>query len=204
MKKTITLTAVIVMLLFLTDCRKITRVTDVSGTVYDAVTMAPLANIKVFLLTQAEGALGAGASPVMDISTDHDGHYSFKFKADRNYMYSLLATDSRHLSGQAAMDNFKDNKNVNIKLNPAAYIKLHLKNTSPFDANDLLVVKNSYALYYGLSLTGMATDTILLLQEPGNDNTLIHWSVKKNGITTYDDSTMYCAGFDTTLLDINY
>ncbi len=203
-KKKLNIIILIIAILTL-GCRKITHKTDVSGVVYDATTTTVLSHAHVYLLKENGSCFSCNPAPYMDTYTNSDGGFSFNYKAEKGYTYSLGASATNYFDQQSGIiyvDSDKNNKKEKILLNPHAYLKLHIKNTSPFDGSDEISVN---FISHPFSFYGTAVDTILTVQAVfGNVNNSIYWGVKKNGVITNNSSSVYCSAFDTTLYNLNY
>jgi hypothetical protein len=203
MKKKIIITIIIYATFFIA-CRKITRETNVSGNVYDATSMAPLAHVKVSLMAKNESALGGRPSAVKDTYTDVDGGFVFNFRAEKTNDYSVEASESRYQTTGGDVEKFKNNKNIKLIMPRSSFLKIHVKNTSPFDVNDAIGVTANYAWPPPFNFFGTTVDTYVISKGVGDNNCIVSWYVSKNSTNTNFNDTVYCPAFDTTLYNLNY
>ena len=201
MKKPAYISLLVIMVLLTGACRKITRNTEVHGTVRDARTESIIPNAHVYLSGKVESAMGSGYSTIAEAITGADGAFSFEFKAERDYMYAVSATAYNYSGGFTVIDKFKNNKNETISLDPHAWVRLHVKNTSPFDSNDFINIVNfdpAFGFY------GTTVDTVVVGRVHGGMNWNFQWYTTKNGVNTSSAATVFSPIFDTVNYDLNY
>ena len=177
--------------------------TIVKGRVLEYGTNEPVAGAKVNLLG-GEWSLGGSFGSIQDtFVTDADGYYEFTFKPKEDYIYYLDAEKEQYWDFIPTLDfsDYKEN-NLDIVLDPEAYLELHVKNVNPFDNQDRIHSSfggNSPDDYYGMSVDIFRRETVR-----GNRNINLTWGVVKNSeITEYWD-TIYCPAYDTTLYEVLY
>lgn len=196
--------ALVLINMLLGACRKINHETDVSGTVYDASTMAVISQAHVYLLKENGNCFTCNPVPFADTYADANGNFSFNYKADKGYSYSLGATATNYFDepgGNIYVVNFKNNKNEKILLKPHAYLKLHIKNTIPFNGDDVIGVNFTTSPFH---FYGTQIDTTLTAKVFGNSTNPVSWAVTKNNLITNYSGSIYCPRFDTTTYTINY
>ncbi|MGZ4035175.1 MAG: carboxypeptidase-like regulatory domain-containing protein [Bacteroidia bacterium] len=206
MKISLNIFIAIAAIIFFSACRKITRETSVSGHVYDACSQATIPFAHITLSKSDDACNHCGSSVEMDTYTDANGFFSLNYKAERHYLYSVNASVNNYISDGVNSDNFKNNDNKKILLHAKVYVKVHIKNTTPFDVNDQIDVEYIYTSQLPYEYHGTAVDTTIVLEAMGCTNHDLRWTVKKNGITTNYDATINCntAPLDTTLYNISY
>jgi hypothetical protein len=94
------------------------------------------------------------------VKTDAAGKYKIDFEPDDSKSYAITAEFPQYFEGtknEGVLKN-KKNKDVNLELQPEAYLKLHIKNVNPFDESDSFllglnsdVYGNSINRLYGVS-----------------------------------------------------
>ncbi|MDD5570289.1 MAG: hypothetical protein PHD97_03940 [Bacteroidales bacterium] len=109
--------------------------------------------------------------------------------------------------------NEKHKNEVNIKFDSApAYLKLHIKNQTPFDNNDRVCVflqrphfgTCTFLINTGeVCFTGMTIDTIINIKLD-KYGWYIAWSYTKNSLTYPNNDTFQISENDTLLYNINY
>lgn len=205
--------------MLLVACRKINHETDVSGTVYDASTMAVISHAHIYLLKENGNCFTCNPVPYQDTYSDANGNFSFNYKADKGYSYSLGATATNYFDepgGSIYVDNFRNNKKDNISLKPQAYLKVVVKDIAPVDSFNTLNL-SPYGEYSGQWRDGSGTfyngkyggtiDTFTVSKVFGNAINEVYYSITDNatGAVTYSlRKSLYCSAFDTTFYNINY
>jgi hypothetical protein len=131
------------------SCKKARYETEVCGKVHDASTLAGIATATVYLQKQNYDCFTCPPQTVTSTTTDANGNYSFTFMAEENFDYTLVAAKEKYYNnastGGVSVGRIgKKNKNKNIPITPYAWIKLHVKNTTPFDGGDYISVNNSF------------------------------------------------------------
>lgn len=215
---------VLIMVFIITDlllagCRKINHETDVSGTVYDVTTLTVISQAHVYLLKVNGNCFTCNSVPFADTYTDANGNFSFNYKADKGYSYSLGATATNYfdeLDATIYVDNFKNNKNNKILLKPQAYLKVLVKDIAPVDSFSTLNL-SPYGEYSGQWRDGSGIfyngkyggtiDTFTVSRVFGSAINEVYYSITNNatGAVIYSlRKSLYCNAFDTTTYTINY
>ena len=199
----------IAILLFV-GCRKISHNTDVSGSVNENGTYRSMADVTVYLLKQ-DGNCFSCVNPfriVQTTNTDENGRFSFDFKSEKGYTYTLAAKKNNYfdlVGGVIHIDKDKNNKGISITLIPYAYLKLHIRNVNPFNGLDLFSISHSYLNY---NFYGANVDTIFTISPSapfkGNEINTLYYGVERNNIITGYSTQVYCPAFDTAFTSVDY
>ncbi|HEV7231528.1 MAG TPA: carboxypeptidase-like regulatory domain-containing protein [Bacteroidia bacterium] len=190
----------------LLSCKKTQR-THVDGSTKDASNLNTISGATVYLKQRDPNCSSCfSGTNVSQTRSDANGKFTFDFNANNGYLYNVSATADKYLnnlsSGGSNLANGQDNE-VNIQLQPAGFLKIHVKNTSPHDAWDVLwmhsVLGTDSAAFKGISIDTSFTQTVY-----GSSANPLTWSVKKNGVLTLHNAYVNCVAFDTTYYSLNY
>lgn len=195
----------ITVILILTSCKALVETGVVKGVVKDATTGHPISNADVFLLRNeiADGDIwnGGGPSEQMDYTTsDANGVFTFHFDYNKNYYYLCGSEKDLYFDLNQEFkvdDEIKDGVNVEILLNPIAWLKVHYRNDPPALTTDILGVNG----YITEVLYGSEIDTSLTYKTQGNVWSKIYWAI---GYEPTNIDSIYCPAFDTTYFEILY
>jgi hypothetical protein len=197
--KTMKLVHLIIVFLFITiswNCKKDRSTTIAEGAVFESGTTKVVSGADVFLIAKNNNCLTCQGGVISTTKTDASGKFSFNFKAEDGAIYNLLAKKNMY---------FESDFVKSPVINPRAYLKLHIKNTQPFDPSDYINVVNSFidpptvTIFYG-----MQVDTFAIGEVCGNRSNNVMWFVEKNSIKSTLYGQVLCPAFDTTTYDINY
>ena len=173
-----------------TNCKKDSSTTTTAeGAVIDKTTQKSIAGATARLIKVNSSFMGGSSLKVVSqMTVDATGKYSFTFTPDLDYSYQVGASANKYFTDEGDNHYIHTGKKnlILIPLQPEAYLKIHVKNASPYDGNDYIHInENGIETFYGMNV-----DTSVTLLENGNT------VVTKYGI--------YCPAFDTTLYNINY
>jgi hypothetical protein len=191
------------------SCEKtLIKTGNIVGVVKDSTTGELIANADVFLLQNeiGDGDIwnGGGPSEQIDyVTSDANGNFMFTFDYDKNYRYLCGAEKDLYfdLDQEFAVDeDAKDGVNVEVLLNPVAYISMHLQAINEYEVSDYISVSNLYSTFYGSDI-----DTNLIFTVQGNIDNKIVWFIYIDGSAEGSESLdVYCPAFDTTFVEILY
>lgn len=175
--------------------------TRVTGTVTEFGNGKPIAGSTVIIQKANVDAMVSYAfSTYLSVKTDANGKYSFTYTNDDKFQYRIAASDFVHFNS----DYFslkKGHNAISIQQYPPSYLKGHFKNINPYDLSDRIDGNG----YLNFTFIGSTIDTITYAKlVPGNTTISNTFFVTKNSIQTSFSKNVYCPGFDTTILDINY
>ena len=178
-KKNLLLITVSAIALFFSCSKEKRYHTTVNGVVIETYQSQAIAEATVYLLEKEDdggiGSIGSGysyGSTIQTTTSGSDGSYSFEFTARKKYIYFVTAAKTEcESTGDPSYVKViakKDNEEKNIPLIAYGYCKLHIKNTTPIDPNDLFTM---YTMYYSidpsvnnaheLDFYGVIVDTIM-------------------------------------------
>ncbi len=195
------------------SCEKpLIKTGSIIGVVKDATTGEPIANADVFLMQNeiGDGDIwnGGGPSEQIDCTTsDANGNFSFLFDYDKGYRYLCGAEKSLYfdLNQEFSVDeDTKNGNNVEVLLNPIAWVSITCVNIFPHDSNDEITLS---LLLDGNNpeLIGSDIDsTLCCFTLNGNSENRIVWYVTKGGGDSSYFQNVYCPSFDTTYFEILY
>ncbi len=192
------------------SCEKpLIKTGSIIGVVKDATTGEPIANADVFLMQNeiGDGDIwnGGGPSEQIDYTTsDANGNFSFLFDYDKDYRYLCGAEKSLYfdLNQEFSVDEeIKDGNNVEVLLNPVAWLSVHVKAINDYEPSDFIGINSLLNdPYYGEDV-----DTIEVVSVYGNSDYQLTYFLYEGGVETYSHTDyIYCPSFDTTYHEILY
>ena len=170
-------------------CKKVKN-NEADATIYvkQYKTGTPIANAKI-LITRGRPGSGIGSSIVDSLFTDSNGKASYKKTLDEDYMYYAEAykekyfdTHNQQVSVSLGEKDFK----TTIYMYAHSYVKLHVKNVSPFNQYDSL--ESSIFCGNNTFIQGFTIDTVFLVCDNDYkflgdfDNYGFNYTVTKNSI----------------------
>ena len=188
------------------SCEKpLIKTGSIIGVVKDATTGEPIANADVFLMQNeiGDGDIwnGGGPSDQIDYTTsDANGNFSFLFDYDKDYRYLCGAEKSLYfdLNQEFSIDEeTTDGNNVEVLLNPVAFLSIHYENVVPNSLFDNFAING----YISDGFKGADIDTTIVYQVQGNIYNVLYWGLYMD--ITYTDS-IFSPSFDTTYFEILY
>lgn len=196
----------IALFLLLAACKKDpdSGPSSAQGAVVDATTQQPVPFARVALARRPSGIVSSvGYSQLQNVQADAQGRYSLSFEASEDYEYALFGIAPRYLESVTPtfLERGKKN-NVNVPIQPEGYVRLHIKNITPFDQGDEFVFTNDS--YPQPRFIGAAIETTLVVTTNGNLENQLTWIVTKNFIQQAYSQTIYTPAHDTTDFQINY
>lgn len=202
--------AFLLMFFLFTTCKK-DKTIIVNGTVVDETrSLTGISNATVYLQERKSDLTCFSCLPytIATYNADASGHFSFSFEGREGYVYSVVGSATNYFSNIASGDDIsvdsRTKDNIEVTLKPVAWLKLHLKNTTPFDGTDQIGADNSFVTGGGGTFSGTTVDTIVVGSVYGNNDVKVVWFVTKNGLQTPHSAILFCPRFDTTSYNINY
>lgn len=160
---------------------------------------------KVYLHQLDPSCFGCGAGIIDTFYSTTDGSYNFTFNADKDYGYSVSASNNSCFENHNPISVNKGKKNnIDITLSPIAHLRLHIKNKYPENEADYINVSNTYFNGGVYVFWGTNVDTSVIDIINGNRSNNVIWFTEKNGVKKNLTSTIYCPAFDTTEYTIEY
>jgi hypothetical protein len=222
MKKPHILVLIIVGILVVTgfgiSCKKEKEKININGTVYDPNLKTFLANAHITISASmiSSGFYNSNYTDIASTTTDANGAFNFEFDKQKSAGYRVFISKDNYF------DNTIDINDADVvpgtpytaayNLYPVAYIKLHVKNSTPYDTSD--AIRYSYTSGYltcyeccSNILTkgyGKNYDVTTKCKTYGSQNVMINWSVYKAGYDVAYSDTIFCIPFDTTTYQILY
>jgi hypothetical protein len=197
---------IILLVLTLFSCRR-NRDEELSTkaniTVRDRETLdsLPGAQVTIFKVKRTDNTL---VSLVNEGTADNNGFYSNTFISDENYYYYTTAQSGSYLIANYEIINRGRENNIEVKLARPGYLSIHLKNTSPFDTNDVVNIFNSNYYLTSQIFTGNSIDTTIIITAYGNQSNPVNWKVTKNDTTITYNQTFNYISLDTISFDLFY
>ncbi len=141
--KTLKFYHIIVVSLFLiglVGCSKESTETEVNGFVADATNFNRLAGATVYLKAVNDNCFSCQGNTIETTTTDANGNFGFNFTHDKSLTYNVVANYTNYytsFNGGVLLKNGEKNTAI-LTLTPKAYLRVFIKNTSPYDGNDVI------------------------------------------------------------------
>ena len=203
----------IIVIMFFTSCKKMLYETTANITLVDITTKKPIANADVYLLNRDNTSWSGpqNTSLVTHYKTNNLGKCTFVFTPEE-YGWFEFAAEADGYYENDDFDNgiIQDIGKVNdmiLEMHPEAYVKVYIKNISPYNSNDIIKVYGvaSPSSWGGEhSYNGLDVDTFTISTTYGNHYRSDNYYVRKNNIETQYSYEFYCPAHDTTYYYINY
>jgi hypothetical protein len=202
----------------ITACKKHKNVITINGQVYDPYISTYLsgANVTISSSKLSSGFFNSNYTDIATTTTDANGSFSFEFDQEKSAGYRFYIAKENYFDLTVDVPD-ADIQPENIytttfNLYPAAYLKLHVKNTNPHDSTDLIAysynIDNiSCAECCSNTITkgyGKTYDVTSKCKTYGSRDVQINWHVDKWNLDVAYSDTVFCAPFDTTFFEILY
>lgn len=208
-------------IVFLSSCHKSSSAsvnsgpTHVDGSVVDITNGNLIANANTELIqidysqqSIVGGSPSSGLTVLARKPADANGNFSYDFSANSNYGYEIFSWQNNYVNDPlyaTKIDKTPGKSSISVKLQPYAYLKIHLKNSTPSDMHDYISlhiqqIGGTYPTFYGTKVD----TTVAYFRLNGNAKNTISWGVGKNGKEYVDDTSVYLKELDTTQININY
>lgn len=195
------------LLLFLGSCGKQDFTTTISGQVLEFGSNIPIENATVYVYGgEADGNFsnpGLFLETIDSAITDINGFYQFSFDSES---YPTLRMDALHQNyfpiAHWTQNIFSTkNNDIDIILDPHAWLELTIKNIAPTDNFDVIYVGNTSGFRNINDMYGSDIDTTVIGLVKGNDPDLkVIWFANSEGF----NEKKYCPALDTTRFEILY
>jgi hypothetical protein len=137
----------VILITWLAACRKEQKDLQLEGTVRNARTLMPIGGVYVELEQQVveDGVFGGAFRPAGEAYTNTDGNFSIKWPRQTIAQLRVSASKSNYIAHQTTLnpDQFQPGVTVtrNLKLYPATFISVRLRNTGETSASDQIRFK---------------------------------------------------------------
>ncbi|MBL7816635.1 MAG: hypothetical protein JNL70_16560 [Saprospiraceae bacterium] len=197
------------LLLILAHCRKPDKTTYIktSGKVLEFGSNKPIKNAKVGIYEEGGEFLGSTWTKLVDTTrTDANGFYHFdKGDLDKGSSFFISAAADKYYTYDP--NNYlitgQEVTNLNIVLDPFAWIKVHVKNVNPFDDRDSLILGNVVGHIPNI-LVGKNIELNYINKVFGNRDMRAGWSFSKNNNWIFKADTLNIPAHDTLNYEILY
>jgi len=207
--KNLTLVLLSTCLLLLISCKK-ENPTSITGHVLEFDTNKPIEGALIYLYGgDSDGNFsnpGAYLEKIDSTISAADGSYHFDLNAAPYPILDLIAHKELYFSEDVLQGIYrtKDNQ-IDIVLDPHAWLELHIKNDMPVDQYDNISVGNTFGYDDIDIIYGNSIDTIVVGLVKGNNHDVrAIWFVTKGGNTQNYNESIYCPAHDTTTFEIFY
>jgi hypothetical protein len=187
--------------------------TKVYGRITDYYSGQPIANAEVKIISRNTISSPFVYDTIESTSTNDNGEYDITFHGRREDYISYGIFINKQPEGYR--DSFYDrikkkhSNHLNFDMKGNAYLKVHVKNVTPYDNNDrielaAIIYKSSGLGDYVGNGTNVDTNVLFSTKGQGSLYVKLEWLVSKNNnVKEYIDS-IYCTSFDTAYYSLNY
>ncbi|NTW31846.1 MAG: carboxypeptidase regulatory-like domain-containing protein [Bacteroidetes bacterium] len=203
---------------FFNSCKKDKSSIIINGSVYDPNIKIYIADASVTISTSkvSSGFYNSNYSDIASTTTDANGNFTFKFDKELSNGYRIFISKNKYfdLTVDISGNDFQAGNTYTpvYEIFPVGYLKLHVKNNTPFDDNDFI----AYSYTFGFlscyeccsnivnKAYGENYDVTTKCKTYGSQNVVIGWHVTKHGNDIAYNDTVFCSPFDTTYYEILY
>lgn len=187
--------------------------TEVYGTISDYYSGQHIANATIKIISRNNSNVPFIIDTILSTSTNENGEYDIKFHGRREDYISYGIFINKQPEGYR--DTFYDrikkkhSNQLNFSMKGNAYLKVHIKNVTPFDNNDLIdlsaiiYISSGVGNYVGHG-TKIDTNVIFSTEGQGTHFMKLEWFVTKNNINKFSIDSIYCNSQDTAYYTLNY
>ena len=135
--------------------------------------------------------------------TNSYGQCVFNFTPDEEYndFFFLSVADGYYENHDLIKDNvcIGEVNNIRLEIQPEAFLKVFVKNTTPYDQADIIFIED-YGIPSGGSGTfyGVTVDAYTFARTWGNHVQELNYTITKNNVVTKYTCDIYCPANDTT------
>lgn len=193
---------------FILGCKKDSGKTTIEGIVFETSASNRVGGATVYLMAQSNDCLTCPVGAIKSTTTNNAGEFDFTFEAEDGVSYKLVAKKDKYFENAIVesplIENGRKNKKKDLHIYPEGFIRLHVKNTQPFDGNDEIGIRVKYGYGGGYSFGGSMVDTTFIEQTRGNEVISINWFTKKDGKYQNYEGSVTSIKFDTVSFTLNY
>ena len=209
--------AVLPFLFIVNSCKKNNQATiTISGTISDSAGTIAAANVQLSVNEIKNGTYSNSFETFYSGTTGSDGFFSHTFNTYNAIEYKIDVVSENRFDQSLTIDpddlDINQVNTYNFYLDPQAWFKVNLQNTSPVDSNDFLLFQitspqpscSGCCNNLVLPFPGEFIDTTLKCMAAGNDVLHLSWTVTKFGFPNQFEDSLYCATGDTAEYSISY
>ena len=190
-------------------CKRLDHDTLCEGTVVDrhTGTRVPNATIEVY---QASGGLGGSLGGGFGLRETHqadaNGDFAFQINDDSEDLRLKASTPQGH---QTRWDEApylrggRNNKKLQLRVQAPAWLRVRVLDVPPLSPAASISFGGTLPIPTGFALSESGDDTVVLSLD-GNTETTLYWKLIGGFVYETGDLKVYCAGVDTTDLQITY
>ncbi len=192
--------------LAISSCKRLDGETVVEGQVVDGHTGEPIPNAIVGVYVNTSNAMWGGYTKDFEKQADEKGNFSFRFEGDGSKEYQLRASTSKGGSPfpneTVYLRQGRNNKNLKLKLQSPAWLKVKFINQLPKDT--IWIYFTSFEVRdYNIHM--LTRDTTVIGLFSGNETRQVQWEyISSKGQKVKESKQIYFPNSDTVSLEINY
>lgn len=188
----------VVLVLFLGACDKDAGKHEWTGQVLEYGSGRPVAGAQVYLWEAESDWLGQkhAENRIDSVKSAVDGSFGFRFHWVGGKYYWVTGTADRYYT-DSAFPGSTGSRNGDLILFPHAWVRIHVKNTNPFDRNDAISISQFLECDKNVFF-GTDTDTFAICSTKGNvKHTTIYTVTRANGDQRLDSIVYTTVALDT-------
>jgi hypothetical protein len=187
--------------------------TEVYGTISDYYSGKHIANATIKIISRNNSNVPFIVDTILSTSTNEDGEYDVTFHGRReDYIsYGIFVNKQPEGYRDVFYDRIKKkhSNQLDLSMKGNAYLKVHIKNITPFDNNDkidlsaIIYFSSGVGNYVGHG-TKIDTSVIFSTEGQGSHYMKLEWFVTKNEIDKFYIDSIYCNSLDTAYYSLLY
>ncbi|HNW98118.1 MAG TPA: hypothetical protein PKK00_06880 [Bacteroidales bacterium] len=201
------------------SCKKNKNVITINGHIFNPYSNQYVENATIIISSSkiTSGFYNSNYTDIATTTSDASGAFSFEFDQEKSSGYRFYIYKENYFDRTidiADADIQPENTYTpTFELYSEGYLKLHVKNSSPFNDNDFIGYSYndideincatccSNTVFKGY---GKTYDTTYKCKTYGSKDVKINWHVTKFGSDVAFSDTLFCNPFDTTYYEILY
>ncbi len=212
MRKILYLLIIVLIASCFDSCKKNKNKTFVSGIVYDTHSMLPVSNADIIF---EDFNQEIDLHEVFRLLSDSNGKFTIEYYPDNRYVYHHFRAEKKSECSKSDIETsiYPERKNYfKLRMVSQCHVLVHIKNVSPYDANDEMCYFRSpwhitNTSCYGFSFTGMNVDitqTVSSDNSQANEYLYFKWFVTKNNIENVFQDSIFMPSCDTIVYNLFY
>ncbi len=193
------------------------KIIIVQGKITDANQHTAISNAEVTFWSSRiqSGTYNPNYVALASSFTDAAGNYSLQITKEKDAGFRITVDKEKYFGN--TQDLFVDDlpsgtHQINYSIYPEAHFKMNVKNSAPNDNTDFI----NYWFFntqpnganccnnVPINFTGQSYENTLNCRTFGGQQIVVKWIVKKAGVTTPYETSIFCVPFDTTVFNLNY
>lgn len=173
--------------------------------------------VKIFAKEISGGTLNGNYALISSVKSGLDGNYILEFDRTNVVDYKMVFERNNYFSNEEIFNqgklSIKENNNMDIKLYPKAFLKIHIVNSNPINEYDQFDLYFDKSTSYSCSnccgnqrhiISGENIDTTIICSDWANKELLMQYNVVKSGNVSTKNRSVFTNIGDTSVVNIFY